>query len=121
MKEQEIIENNKLLAAFEKAQYVEHSDSWMFSDDRQYKSWRSQDLLYHQYWNWLMKLVSLIEEKYKGEVDIYHNCCTIGVYPEGVDVSDTIVSIDANTAKSKIEAVYLAVIEFIKWKNAQVK
>lgn len=78
---------------------------------------------YHSSWDWLMPVVEKIENKlkWKYEVEIGNN-----VYHPDIMYRCTIH--DAGNAtylefesKTKIEAVWLAVVEFIKWHNNQNK
>ena len=70
---------------------------------------------YNTDWNRLMQVVEKIEsikiETYKVRVDIYFNCCQIN--PTHWEQP---ISIYGNK-ETKIEAVYNACIEFIKWYN----
>lgn len=75
---------------------------------------------YNSNWNKLMPVVEKIEKDCKGEVIIYHCCCDIGVYPDGFDTSNTISSVCYPQAKSKIEATWLAVTQFLKWYKNQI-
>ena len=72
-------------------------------------------LQFHKDWNWLMEVVEKIEsikiETYKVRVDIYFNCCQINPTHW-----EQLISIYGNK-ETKIEAVYNACIEFIKWYN----
>lgn len=79
-----------------------------------------KDLKYHKDWNWLMEVVEKIE-RFEGEnryamynVDIQQ--CFVEIIEN--HTYETIINIDAN---SKIEAVYNACVEFIKWYNEQNK
>ena len=72
-------------------------------------------LKFHTSWDWLMQVVEKIEsikiETYKVRVDIYFNCCQINPTHW-----EQLISIYGNK-ETKIEAVYNACIEFIKWYN----
>lgn len=59
---------------------------------------------YHSDWNWLMEVVEKIEKMKFGFEVIGNYCHIIGTYIY-------------STKKTKIEAVYLAVVEFIKSQN----
>lgn len=67
---------------------------------------------FHTDWNWLMSVVEEIE-RLGFEVQIYKSTCMI--YKVGNNLS---IGKDAET---KIEAVYNACVEFIKWYNEQNK
>ena len=69
---------------------------------------------YHSDWNWLMEVVEKIESLgYWVEIlGGMHNVCSIGL-------TNNIESFIYLDSESKIEAVYNAVVEFIKWYNEQ--
>lgn len=70
------------------------------------------DLKYHSDWNWLMEVVSRIEN-FGFEFFIVESRCKIS---NNTDKSiETII--DFEIVGTKIEAVYQAVVEFIKWYN----
>jgi len=131
-----IIANNKLIAEFMGYNFIDgdfkvtHSNKTSNSD---FKEWcptywdddldsggylvSPSNLLFHSDWNWLMEVVEKIEsikiETYKVRVDIYFNCCQI--YPTHWD---ELISIYGNK-ETKLEIVYNACIEFIKWYSQQ--
>lgn len=70
-------------------------------------------LLYHTDWNWLMQVVQKIESL-GNDILITTNYIQIG-FDEG---EQFIVVEEVNV---KIEAVYQAVLEFVKWYNEQNK
>lgn len=121
-----IIENNKLIAEFLvknegglvklEENIFSTIDEFEIPDD--YLTLK--DLKYHKDWNWLMEVVEKIE-RFEGEnryamynVDIQQ--CFVEIIEN--HTYETIINIDAN---SKIEAVYNACVEFIKWYNEQNK
>jgi len=73
-----------------------------------HKVW--QDLAYHSDWNWLMEVVEKIENLGSKSAIVNH----LGKHIFTVSLNDNIISEDGNT---KIEAVYNACVEFIKWYN----
>ncbi len=79
----------------------------------------TSDLKFHSSWDWLMPVVEKIEglDDNEGEFD-----CHFEILRDGCLViawhGETIIEIYGNT---KIESVWLAVVEFIKWRNEQVK
>lgn len=127
-----IIEYNKIIAEFMGAKPCkdwqgydgyEHKDwhhlQWSnrFQDNLELNSYRYSDLWYHSDWNWLMSVVKKVEDTkdsqgYSTIVEIWKNGCRI------VFGNDT-QSFDYILAKTKIEAVWLSVVEFIKWYNVQ--
>ena len=117
-----IIENNKLIAEFLvknegglvklKENIFSTIDEFEIPDD--YLTLK--DLKYHKDWNWLMRVVEKIEN-----LQDENNCAIYNVQSEESFVeiiinhtSETIVEVDCN---SKIQAVYQACVEFIKWYN----
>ena len=103
-------ENNKIIVEFMK---------WDILNDMTYSKatkgkWVELDKLkFHSNWNWLMEVVEKIESLEGIGVDFYKGC--IDVYNEEVNL----IRINRK-GLTKIEAVYNACVEFIKWysKNA---
>ena len=103
--------NNKIIAEFMK--YIKHTQTKAYLTKDGY--FHDKDLKFHSDWNWLKQVVEKIEsikiETYKVRVDIYFNCCQINPTHW-----EQLISIYGNK-ETKIEAVYNACIEFIKWYN----
>lgn len=110
-----IVENNKLFAEF-----LGYSQPHPDYPNTTY--WYKKDcqpltiLLFHSDWNWLMRVVEKIEN-----LQDENSCAIYNVQIEQCFVeiiinhtSETIVEVDSN---SKIQAVYQACVEFIKWHN----
>ena len=127
-----IIENNKLIAefmgVFDKILSTGNIHSWSdapfyyTTEDTREKVIKniSKYSKYSKDWNWLMRVVEKIEN-----LQDENNCAIYNVQIEQSFVeiiinhtSETIVEVDSN---SKIEAVYQACVEFIKWYNKQNK
>jgi hypothetical protein len=115
MKREEILNGNKLIAEFMGIKYDEnkysHESSEFYFED--------SELEYHFSWDWLMPVVEKIEKLDNGiyQVDILQEGCKIMVRCKNFNSP-----IDKTVSKMpegirKIESVYLAVIEFIKWYN----
>lgn len=121
MSEQEIIEGNRLIAEFvdyekesfedEPIRYYVHNhlictediNPWESSSE-DWNSWlTTEEMKFHSSWDWLMPVVEKIE-KTGHMVNICEDRCSIDVE---IDEFGT----------TKIEAVWLAVVEFIKWYN----
>jgi hypothetical protein len=104
--------NNKLIAEFMGVQlffgepYNKDIEQWEVFFDTLYET---KDLAYHTDWNWLMPVIRKIEEL-GNDVLITTNYIQIA-FDEG---EQFIVIDDLNI---KINSVYKAVIEFIKWYN----
>ena len=101
------IENNKLIAEFMGLNL--HQGVWRKSTlATERKICKEDALKYHEDWNWLMEVVEKIESLgYR--IEIVKHICRIYLSNK-----ETII-ISENTPK--IEAVYNAVVEFIKWYN----
>ena len=91
MTSEEIAKGNELCASFMKISHLPYNTKLQF----------------HSNWNWLMKVVEKIESIQNSddyEIDIFGNCCSIGLDIESV-------------GKSKIEATFKAVVKFIESQN----
>ena len=115
-----ITENNKLIAEFmgEQKQPFEFPQFGYINIMGDWKdTFFDNQLKFHKDWNWLMSVVEKIEIQSKelfGEYeDVIINGCGCGIATK-----DDMISI---AATSKIEAVYVACVEFIKWYNEQNK
>lgn len=121
--DEKVIEGNSAIAEFMGAEYQKDWSKGIYKKPMpNYKftepptehasyNWSPEGLSYHVDWKWLMPVVERIEgiensDDY--EIDIFGNCCDIGGKIEIV-------------GKTKIEAVWLAVIEFIKWYSEKQK
>ena len=109
-----IVENNKLFAEF-----LGYSQPHPDYPNTTY--WYKKDcqpltiLLFHSDWNWLMEVVEKIERLgYVFEIKI--TGCRINQIENG-----SIIVLRWEEDKTKIEAVYNACLEFIKWYNEQNK
>lgn len=120
MTQKQILEGNKLIAIFMEFEYLEpigvngnkqHKLRPIFNSDF------PNSLKYHFSWDWLMPVVEKIEktnrynEYYPDMVTIWKDCCVISDGNNG----NELVRIYSGT--TKIEAVWLATINFIKWYN----
>ena len=121
-----IVENNKLIAefmgVFDKILSTGNIHSWSdapfyyTTEDTREKVIEniSKYSKYNKDWSWLMRVVEKIEN-----LQDENNCAIYNVQVEQCFVeiiinhtSETIVEVDSN---SKIQAVYNACVEFIKW------
>jgi hypothetical protein len=76
---------------------------------------KSEDLLFHLSWNWLMPVIEKIEKKH--DVCIW-DACYIGFEGYSMDAKETpLVEVGRHESASKIQMVWLAVVEFIKLKK----
>jgi hypothetical protein len=108
MTEQEIIEGNKLIAEFME---LKRGTTWKvwngYANFTEYN-----DLKYHESWDWLMPIVENIE-RIDWNVNINQVCC---IYDNQHKTTTSGKSISKSGA-TKIESVWLAVVDFIKWYN----
>ena len=109
-----IIENNKLIAEFLGFQLT--SLGWFDNEEHLInveKDNTFDNLKFHSDWNWLMKVVSKIEN--------YNEYTSVLFAPQGCAIDCYVKNGFAfsNDCDTKIEAVYNACIEFIKWYNKQ--
>ena len=107
------IENNKIIAEFLSVKIhpcgtIENFKFLPIEERGLYNGYFIDELKYHEDWNWLMEVVEKIESLgYR--IEIVKHICRIYLSNK-----ETII-ISENTPK--IEAVYNAVVEFIKWYN----
>jgi hypothetical protein len=114
----QIIENNKLLAKFMGC-YQNNEGFWGFENTPNHKKWNNDRFLdctkYDTDWNWLMQVVEKIEN--------YNEFTNVLFAPQGcaIDVYIENGFAFSNDCNTKIEAVYNACVEFVKWYNNQNK
>ncbi len=110
----EIIEGNKLIAEFMGGSQKEDQ---MYIPDHVAECYKANCLVYDSSWDWLMPVVEQIENLgYYTEINKKING---GNY---VHIADNSLNKDiANSfgLESKIEAMWQAVVEFIKWYNTK--
>jgi hypothetical protein len=112
MTEKEINEGNKLIAEFMGFRVFDKRYPRNHGIGAPEAEWRDcivQKTKYHSSWDWLMPVVEKIEGLENSddyEVDIFSNCCDIGGIIEAV-------------GKTKIDATYKAITQFIQWYNTQ--
>jgi hypothetical protein len=102
--------DNKLIAKFMGLTIITDNISYF---DTNYKPLKK----YNEDWNWLMEVVEKIENLEDGEfsVEITNNCCEIN----GFEIHTNLFI--CNNSETKIQAVYNACVDFIKWYNEQNK
>ena len=97
-----------------KEEEIQIEGEWGYADVEQERCFY-EDLLFHSDWNWLMEVVEKIERLgYVFEIKI--TGCRINQIENG-----SIIVLRWEEDKTKIEAVYNACLEFIKWYNEQNK
>ena len=125
------IENNKLIAEFLNWEYDDLSETFetpflilvdphAFGDEQFSCKLQDFELKFHLEWNWLMQVVEKIEslgyniDIMKVDITKYQSSQFCGIYIDGKRIY-------TNYCETKIEAVYNACLEFIKWYNTQNK
>lgn len=111
MKQNEIIENNKLIAKFMEKNniYIEFERYVNRYGDIEYSEYFDNDeLLYHISWDWLIPVINKITS-----MDIYFK------YKDDLNSQFNDGGIEINV--KYIEVTYESVIDFIKWYNKQNK
>ncbi len=135
------MENNKLIAEFMGMEYDKETDRWYDKEAKLPEPYHKY-IPFHYSWDWLMPVVEKIEmmlvpfpEKYRkiGRLKnvtkasvwfqiIYDDKAEFLGWSFSVALDPTgIIKEDDTRYKTKIEATYKAVVEFIKWYNTQEK
>lgn len=145
MTRKEVIEGNKLIAEFmgysvgfphktDKYGYIQTVEGYIIPSivnpsphpsDIDTHQFSLTDLRFHSSWDWLMpciEKIELIEDSYHGRFVVYisSNNCTIQSTNFRLDKISVEPSHYFNSlyGNSKIEAVWVAIVEFIKWYNS---
>ena len=115
------IENNKIIAEFLSVKI--HPFKFIPIEERGlYNGYFIDELKYHEDWNWLMVVVEKIES-----LEIFDRMGRFNINTKNFDENYTSFITDKDEyfiqceGDTKIEAVYNAVLEFIKWYNNQNK
>ena len=116
MKENEILEGNKLIAEFMEWRMLNGSCMTPYEDAGMLNGGetsicRFEFLKFHSSWDWLMPVVEKIQIKFD-EVIIRYKTCVIYMGSKRA-----IEKVEDST----IKATWLAVVEFIKWYNNESK
>jgi hypothetical protein len=115
MKQEEIFDNNKIIAKFMGYGYKQYGGwGYHYYNQETGDIWKNDaQLKYHSSWDWLMPVVEKIESvdfivsMRQSSITICNNICKTP-YFQSHEVSNT-----------KIESTYKAVIAFVKWYNTQ--
>ena len=119
-----IIENNKIIAEFLNWEFDDLSETFetpflklvepqAFGDEQFSCKLQDFELEFHSDWNWLMEVVEKIENLSKeGETYMF----SITKFSARVTYKGSRI-VDLPIDNTKIEAVYNACVEFIKWYN----
>jgi|ERR1039457_170909 hypothetical protein len=127
--ERQIIKGNKLIAEFMVIKNVFEyimkdgiSLGLYIAEDEDgsidYSHVRINFIKYHSSWDWLIPVVSKIEESNEFSVIIFKGCCDIH---DALGKYKSFESIEKGGGQPKILSTYQAVIEFIKWYNKNNK
>jgi hypothetical protein len=88
---------------------------WWDTVEMDWSSWLyPKDMKFHFSWDWLMPVVERIENK---GYDVFIN----GLYCRITDCGLSDFEIESTEVSNKREAVFKAVVEFIKWYNENEK
>jgi hypothetical protein len=129
MKEKEILENNKLIAEFMGYKINEDLNfsipttepfwngsnigEWGYHDKKDNYSIGEWNLCYNKSWDWLMPVVEKIENTHHYQDFIIGGSrVEIKSFSAFDDCFEKLID-----EESKMEAVYVAIVEFIKWYN----
>ena len=121
------IENNKIIAEFlsvkmHPCETIENFKFLPIEERGLYNGYFIDELKYHEDWNWLMEVVEKIES-----LEIFDRMGRFNINTKNFDENYTSFITDKDEdfiqceGDTKIEAVYNAVVEFIKWYNNQNK
>ncbi len=128
MTQEEIIDSNKMIAEFMgENQLIDNTlgfTYWTFDeklteiiDDLMLgPNWVGGNFKFHKSWSWLMPVVEKIET-FIFENDEYYNFNILGGCYVTIISSHGNELVTSDEGQSKLECVWLAVIEFIKWYN----
>lgn len=118
MTDLEILKNNKLIADFNG--YLDKSDPYFYAMNHAY---HNGSLKYNSDWNWLFPVCQQIEKTY----DEFHGYFGVYIHSNGCTIQGSKLNTSVENfhpayflesyGNTKIEAVYLAVIQFIKFWN----
>jgi hypothetical protein len=106
------LENNKLIAEFMGIIDIVETNGIVFKDNN---TLEFHQIKYDTDWNWLMEVVERIES-IGYDVNIFQNGVHITNYSNGLE-QNIVNNVSQISYTNKIELVYDACIEFIKWYN----
>lgn len=122
MTEKELCENNKLIADF-----MDYPESGKKNKDPYYYAMKhcydNNAMKYHSSWDWIMPVVLKISEPEIEDDRVIREPCDFAIRYKNCELecSDEDDSFEFSLptgADTKMEAVYLCVIEYIKWYNS---
>lgn len=115
MNEEQIIENNALIAKFEgyNEEYVDGER--YFTSDYNLVFLSEEQLEYHKDWNWLMVVIDSIEDVYNLKIMSQPTLTAIQLNYKEKHYEFT------HSSYSRLECLYNCVIKFINWYNTLEK
>lgn len=119
MTQEQIIEGNKLIAEF----MGDYRAKYKVSNDYTLANAMLKTLKYHSSWEWLMDAVDKIESIifYPKDIPNFSTSFSFIIHKKFVMINGITAGYPANKTDvldSKRMAVWLSVVEFIKWYNA---
>ena len=118
----EIEEGNKLIAAFMGYKYFKspYGGCGLCKDEKDMSTWLAvSNAIYNSSWDWLMPVVEKIESNPKCFLNISGNECNVIIHSEYEGYEPLFEWCENNSRK--IDAVWITVLEFIKWHNQKEK
>ena len=120
IRDEKLLAEYRLIAEFEGAIIEPFRNFYTIEFPNRNKCWDT-DLKYSTDWNWLMPVVEKIESLGEFGYCVTISSTWIRIYNQ-IHNTDTIVDMDTfNSKDTKIQDIYNAVVEFIKWYNEQEK
>lgn len=118
MSEQEILDSNRLIADFMQIDYS-GKEQFMWRPGA-YIPFTEKCLRYHSSWSWIMPVIEKIEKEFTVKIiryaDELSNVCEIETTEDDPLQITYCCGYDYD-GKTKIQVVFDAVVEFIKWYN----
>lgn len=111
-----IKDNNKLIAEFMGKKHIMTEDELLSIEHKPHYPTVIEDLKYDSDWNWLMEVVEKIESLEDNRF-LFQMSTRQGFYAEVRERFSYETKIEDAWGKTRIEAVYNACVEFIKWYN----
>ena len=123
MKEEEIIEGNKLIAEFMEWEIVatagDNTKIYEAAENHPYVAgdWTDVSLCFHSSWDWLMPVVEKIETQHTRVIIKREGTSVLCYVTGGASVAKHSFDYSVKDS-SKIEATFKAAVDYIKWYNS---
>lgn len=117
--EKEIIEGNKLISEF---MGMKSGDSHKYPLSPWIQS-NGNNLEYHSNWSWIMPVIEKIESdshcnfSISSQIEYIDDDSKVIIHQDIAVYYDVECIVDLTSKSTKIEALWLAIIQFIKWYN----